>query len=95
MLEVALLGRFPASRWRPVLSMIGISGGTLLGLWLASRVGSDSLRQWFHLHPEETLRYTLLGVIIGITFTAIWQGTLRLRELEKRLAELEGKGKNA
>ena len=88
-LEVALLGRFPASRWRPLLSMIGISGGTLFGLWLASRVGSDSLRQWFHLHPEETLRYTLLGVIIGITFTAIWQGALRLRELENARKEAE------
>lgn len=80
----------PAPRWLPVVVVTGVTLGAPAGLWLASQIGSAGLRQFLLAHQAETLRFTAIGVLCGMTFGLLWHSLLRVRELEteQRAAQL-------
>lgn len=85
--DMALAHVLQARRWLPVVAVLGVVLGAPLGLWVASQIGSAELRQFLLAHRSETLRFTAIGVVCGMTFGLLWHSLLRVRELEMRQRE--------
>lgn len=86
-MQIACLKLLPGRRWLPVAFLMGVVLGAPLGLWVASQVGSAGLRDFIEAYQLQTLRFTVVGVLTGITLSLLWHAVMRVRELETEQRE--------